>query len=217
MKAKEIVKKCLCLASFLPFYNRICLGRRGGNRLRLKDTRLVNCQIWCKGKDNEIVFDGGYMKNTKITVNGDHNKIYVGSGCTIIDGDFCIEDSGNIIRIGKGTSLCGKCHLACIEGTAITIGERCLLSSEIVFRTGDSHSIIDEYGQRTNYSKDIFIADHVWIGHRVLINKGSFVPENCVVGTGSIVTKKFDEVGCALAGNPAKIIKRKISWDDRRI
>lgn len=113
--------------------------------------------------------------------------------------------------------MCGKIHLACTEGRKISIGNDCLFSSEIVFRTGDSHSIVDMSGERINRAADITIGDHVWIGHRVLVNKGVVIPENTVVGTGAVVTKQFDEPNTILVGVPAKVSKQNINWLAERI
>lgn len=46
-----------------------------------------------------------------------------------------------------------------------------------------------------------------------IILKGSQISNNTVVGAGTIVTKKYEEPNCILAGNPAKIVKRNIDWD----
>lgn len=128
-----------------------------------------------------------------------------------------MENDLNQIIIGENTSLCGKIHLACTEGKKITIGNDCLFSSDIVFRTGDSHSLLNVDGQRINPSEDIKIGDHCWLGHRVLINKGVVISDNSTVGTGAVVTKKFDQGNCVIAGVPAKIVKQNTNWCSKRI
>lgn len=86
-----------------------------------------------------------------------------------------------------------------------------------MLRTGDSHSVLDLMGNRTNHAKDIVIGDHVWIGYRVCINKGVRIPSNCIVGTGAVVTKKFDTENVIIAGVPAIIIKQNVTWSSERI
>lgn len=128
-----------------------------------------------------------------------------------------IEDNNNEIIIGKNTSISGKTHLACIEGSKIIIGEDCMFSSDITFRTGDSHSIVDLNGNRINPSMDIIIGNHVWVGNRTIITKGSKVSDNSIIGTGSIVSKIFEEPNIIIAGVPAKKIKGEVSWLRERI
>ena len=159
---------------------------------------------------------GGVLKNCKLSISGDNNIIEIAENVHITDGDFCIEDSNNRIFIDEKSNLCGKIHLAATEETEIRIGKGCLFSSEIVFRTGDSHTILDMEGNRINYAKNIVIEDNVWIGHRVLINKGVILPKGTIVGTGAVVTKAFNEENTVLAGNPAKIIKKNVQWKHER-
>ena len=119
--------------------------------------------------------------------------------------------------MGSETSVSGKTHLACIEGKNIVIGDDCMFSSDIILRTGDSHSVVDLQNNRINPSKSIEIGNHVWIGNKVTVNKGVFVPNNSIIGTGAVVTKTFENGNIIIAGNPAKIIKSDINWDRRRM
>ena len=130
--------------------------------------------------------------------------------------DIWIGDGG-IVEVGHNTHFSGKTHIACIEGKKIHIGERCLFSDTITFRTGDSHSILDSDGRRINKAKDITIGDHVWIGQQVIVLKGSNVGSDSIVGTGSLLTGKKYDSNSIIAGVPAKIVKQHISWDPRTL
>lgn len=48
--------------------------------------------------------------------------------------DIWISDGG-IIEVGHNTHFSGKTHMVCIEGKKVHIGERCLFSDTITFRT----------------------------------------------------------------------------------
>ncbi|MEG2871366.1 MAG: hypothetical protein RR875_07440, partial [Clostridium sp.] len=157
------------------------------------------------------------LRNCLIYIVGNNNTIEIGENTHITNGELWIEDDNNKIIIGSNTSLCGKIHLACIEGCTIAIGDNCLFSSDIVFRTGDSHSILDLDGNRINPAQDIIIKNHVWIGNKVIVTKGASIAENSIVGTGAIVTKKFDETNVVITGVPAKITKENINWSVERI
>ena len=56
----------------------------------------------------------------------------------------------------------------------------------------------------------IIIGDNVWIGANVSILPSVELGNNCIVGAGSVVTKNFKEENLTIAGNPAKIIKRRV-------
>ena len=50
---------------------------------------------------------------------------------------------------------------------------------------------------------------HKLCGNKI-VGKGNKI---IVVGNGSIVTKVFKQEYTAIAGNPAKIVKREVTWD----
>lgn len=211
---KRWLFKCYKIVNALPFNNSV---RKGKTKIDNQGKILRKCKIRASGT-NVIVFrKGGVVRNTSIHIRGNNNVIEIGEKTSINYGDLYIEDDNNRIVIGDRTNLCGKIHLACTEGKEIRIGNDCLFSSEIVFRTGDSHSITDLNGKRLNFAENVVIGDHVWVGHRVLVNKGVVIPENTVVGTGAIVTKPFGESNTVIAGVPAKVVKRDVNWCADRI
>lgn len=83
--------------------------------------------------------------------------------------------------------------------------------------TTDSHSILDNDGKRINPSKSIQLNNHIWVGTRAIILKGVNLASNIIVGAGSIVNKSIEEEGVAVGGNPAKVVKRGINWNTKRI
>lgn len=101
---------------------------------------------------------------------------------------------------------------ALVAGNKVTIGSKVLLSSDITIIDSDFHQIYDSSGVHINASSPIEIGDHVWMGYRSMVLKGSKIPSGSVVGAGSIVTKKFDQENIILAGSPAMIKKENISW-----
>ena len=90
-------------------------------------------------------------------------------------------------------------------------------SSEIRISATDSHSIVDKNnGYRLNYSKDIVIGNHVWIGARSTILKGVTINEGAIIGASSLVTKNV-LANTIVGGVPAKLIKVGIEWKRERI
>lgn len=214
---KKLLKKILKNAFFTKLFNLLHIKYNGkkGNQVK------INSLIRCKGKfffseksENNDVFvnDDCTVKNLTLRVFGNHNVIIIEKGCYIEDLTVWIEDDNNTVIIGKNSKLCGNLKLSCMEGTKITIGEDCLFSSEIDVRTGDGHAMLDENGARINPSKDVKIDEHVWVGYRAMNLKGSHIHKNSVVGANSTVTGDAGESAVAVAGTPAKIIKRNINW-----
>ncbi|HEI3816188.1 TPA: acyltransferase, partial [Escherichia coli] len=64
-----------------------------------------------------------------------------------------------------------------------------------------------------NASKPIILGDHVWVGAKATFLKGTVIPNNSIIGTGSIVSKEFTEQFTAIAGIPAEVVKTGVNWD----
>ncbi len=210
------------ISFFLNVYNRLPFNNQ--RRIKGKNNRLdfsrsllkKNC-ITIRGMNNQIVLGSRCtLRRCSIYISGNHNTIRFGDKVAMISGEIHVEDNGNTVSIGSHSSFLGKTHLACIEGTKITIGERCLFSSDVALRTGDSHSILDQSGKRINPSEDITLADHVWVGNRAILTKGAHIANDSIVATGAILTSAIEESGVVIGGVPAKVIKQGINWDINR-
>lgn len=92
--------------------------------------------------------------------------------------------------------------------------KRLYVSYGINIWTGDGHPIYDlTTEERINEDQDVIIGNHVWMGRNVSVHKGGVIPDGCVIGANSFVTKKFYESNCMIAGTPARIIKKNIRWE----
>lgn len=204
------------LISYFPFVNSI---RMTGCKLYRNKAIIIGSAFNVKGEKNIIKFEGGNkLNNCHIFLRGTNNSIIIGSHTKLKDVELWIEDNNNKIIIGDDCSFMGRCHIACTEGTSIIIGNQCLLSSGITFRSGDSHSIIDiSSGIRLNPAKNIYVGDHVWIASNVTICKGVNILNDCVIGTGTVVTNDFFDHNSLIAGVPARVIRQNISWTGERI
>lgn len=202
------------LINYIPFNNM----RKGKIHIENDGAILLHCKIKSSGTNNRLILRrGGVYLNCEFVFFGYNNTIELGKGCVAKNASFYTEDNNNAIIIADNTHFSGKIHIAVTESTKCIIGNDCLFSSEIVIRTGDSHSILNEAGERINQAKDVIIGNHVWVGYRALITKGSRIPENCVVGTGAVVTKSIDKSGAVIAGVPVKIVKESINWCGERL
>ena len=209
------------IASFV--YNLIGLNKlkiRGENKFRYSGSFFKRCSILVRGKGNYInIGTRNAFKNGYIYICGNNNKITINKRNYFNNVTLWIEDDNNEIYIGEHNTIEGSAHIAVIEGTKVEIGNNCLFSTDVTFRTGDSHSIISvQSGKRINPSKSIKIGNHIWFGHKSTILKGVVILDNSIVATSAVVTKPFlDSGGIILGGNPAKIIKEDINWNRTRI
>lgn len=144
--------------------------------------------------------------------DGRNNNIEIHEKCYGNFYIFCHGD-GNSVKIGKGSSANSfTCYLI---KNSLEIGEDCLMSTDIRC-WGDGHSVLD-CGTKKLLNppppEPIKIGNHVWIGERVTLTKNAQIADNSIVGIASVVTKKFTESNVVIAGSPARIVKKGITWD----
>lgn len=176
------------------------------------------CIVKNNGENNKlIVSESSKISFCTFCFNGNGNTVFIEANVEVNGCVFLMDDDNNAIRIGKDTTFTGKTEIIANEGTEITIGTDCMFAYGIVLRSGDHHSILNEYGKRVNLARSIVIGNHVWIGQNAFIMKNVHISDGCVVGACSVVTKDIAEVNTIVAGNPAKKIKGNISWDRHRI
>ena len=56
-----------------------------------------------------------------------------------------------------------------------------------------------------NMKADVYIGDNCFLGNRVIVLPGVRIGNECVIGSGSIVTKNIPD-NCIAVGNPARVI-----------
>lgn len=218
---KAYVRRHETLMSFLSvIYNFIGLNRvkgRKGLGISCRGAFINKSKIINHGKNNKIIFNRGCrVYNSRIQFFGNNNSVIIDNDCVLKNVDVWI-DGGAVIEVGHNTHFTGAIHIACVEGKKVHIGSRCLFSDQITLRTGDSHSILDKDGHRTNHAGDIWIGDHVWVGQQVVILKGVEIEHDSVIGTRALVTVNKFKPNVLIVGMPAKVVKENIFWDHRLV
>ena len=117
------------------------------------------------------------------------------------------------VRIGDGVTTAARMVICASEGASVTIGEDCMIATDVQIRTDDAHPIFDvRSGQRVNTSKDVVIGKHVWLAYGARCLGGSHVGDGSVIGMGSIVTSTIPN-NCVAAGIPSRVIRRDAAWE----
>lgn len=214
--SKKIISKLPVSVTNLIFHNKIY--GRVGNVLQISGARMHRCEINFKQKSNRVVLgEGSILKNCRFLFFGSDNTVEIGKNCYLNGATFWVEDDGNVVVLHDKITVQDAVQFACMEGTKISVGEDCMFSSNITLRTGDSHSITDLNGNRTNPSGDITLGNHVWVGEGVVVLKNSLVSDNSIVGTRCVLTGRFELPNVCIAGIPAKVVKQNVNWDRKRI
>ncbi|WP_163272524.1 acyltransferase [Dysgonomonas sp. 511] len=152
------------------------------------------------------------IEQSSLSIFGDNSKIILGDNIVIRKGQFQVVGNNARIQISKETTIRECKIIAQEDSSSVYIGDDCMLSSNILIRTSDAHSVINEANKRINLPKNVIIGSHVWISQSVTILKGCTIGDNSIVGYGSICTKDIP-ANCIAVGNPAIIVKKNITWN----
>jgi acetyltransferase-like isoleucine patch superfamily enzyme len=174
-----------------------------------------SARIHIEGNDHILrIAENTVIRNMNILFSGAHNILEIGMGCNL-RGAIHMRQSESGLVIGAGTTFVGA-HLFAMEGKRIVIGEDCMFSSGIFVRTSDEHPIYDLHGgERLNGPQDVILGRHVWIGEGATLGKGANIPEGCVIGARSYVSKRLTRPHSIYAGAPARLMREGVVWDRR--
>lgn len=195
------------------------------NNIQIRKENYKNIYLNLAGKNNTVIIEeNSSSKNAHINIimYGDNNVIEIKKG-------FILANNLNM-EVGRNHFAYGKvenCHITIGENTSVEscditilnsnsyveIGKECMLANDINLYNTDSHPVLDiSTGKIINRVKGIKIGEHCWIGRNATILKNTQIANDCIVGWGAVVSGKFEEEHCAIAGNPAKIVKHGITW-----
>jgi acetyltransferase-like isoleucine patch superfamily enzyme len=174
---------------------RLRLGR--GARIRVaRGCRLLIGKSHVVGTPSSV--DIG--RNARLTVHG-RGRVSVGRGVRIFVGD------GAHLEIGHETSISYDTVVTCYRH--ISMGPYCTISWNVNILDGNAHELIVGGVPRPRY-KSVRIGTNVWIGTGVTILAAA-VGDDSVVGAGSVVVSDVPNQ-VVVAGNPARVIRKDISW-----
>jgi len=195
------------------------------NNIQIQEKNYKNFCVNMEGVNNTIILeDNSLNEKAKINIQlyGDNNNLIIKKGF-ILSNHLTFEIGRNLkgygkvqncrIEIGENTSI-ESCTMTILNSNSyIDIGRECMFANEINLYNTDSHPVLDFITKKIiNRVKGIKIGNHCWIGRSATILKNSIIPDDCIVGWGAVVSSKFDEQHCAIAGNPARIVKQNITW-----
>ena len=117
---------------------------------------------------------------------------------------------GNL-TLGADFNMTAESTIVCAH--QISFGKDCLLSWDILTMDTDEHPIYNQEGIRTNPDKPIIVGNHVWIGCKCMLLKGTEIPNNTVVAAGTLLTSAFSGKNQIVGGNPPAVLKSDVRWE----
>ncbi|MCI5123082.1 MAG: 4Fe-4S dicluster domain-containing protein [Candidatus Electrothrix sp. AR5] len=166
--------------------------KNGASLILNGQLKIGHKQITGSRKETRLLLES----SSTLEVKGNFT-MFADSFIRIIEGGELILNSG---FINEGTQI--------VCASKITLGDGCRIARDVVIRDYDGHTIDSpDY----KIAKPITIENHVWIGHRAMIQKGVTIGEGAIVAAGAVVTKDVPP-RAIVGGCPAKVIKTNVTW-----
>lgn len=165
--------------------------------------------VYTDARNNSIYFDNTIPDGVRITFRGSGNTMRFGRNLLVGNLNIVFGNNGSC-SIGDNTEVL-EAYFS-IAYADMSIGKDCLLATNVIIRTHDSHHIFDlDTHKRINVPKDVTIGDHVWVAKGVTLMPGASVGTGSVVAANTVTSSAFGE-HCIVAGIPGKVIREKICW-----
>lgn len=155
---------------------------------------------------------------------GDRDHNYDRRSSLFIQGKIVLKGTGahafgpgTSLRIGNNGTLYVGDNFTCSVNNRIycshniTIGDDNMWSFDNVIMDTDSHKIYTDEEVWANPNRQVKFGNHVWLGCRNLILKGTDIPDGCVVASGSKIMKAYNDVNSIITSD-GKVIKKNIKW-----
>ena len=139
-------------------------------------------------------------RNARLSIHG-RGRVSVSRGARIL-----ILDNAQL-EIGHETVIHYNATITCFKH--ISIDHHGAISWNTNIFDGNAHELIAG-GIRHPRTKAVIIGNYVWIGAGATI-MGASIKDGSVVGAGSVVVSDVPS-GVVVAGNPARVIKKDVSW-----
>ena len=117
-----------------------------------------------------------------------------------------VKDGARLTIKGGGGYASRGVQIECTD--SIAIGSGAAIGPDVIIRDSDGHPLTDPLHRR---SAPVVIGDRVWIGARAMILKGVTMGDGAIVAAGAVVTQDVP-VRCVVAGVPARVVRRDVSW-----
>ena len=154
-----------------------------------------------------------YNKPSMVNILG--KMVLKGRSHSFSPGAIIYVGKDAVLEIGESFTVSHDLKLYCRH--KITIGKDNMWSYYNVVMDNDGHHIYDADRNHINQNKEVVFGNHVWMGCRCLVLKGSRIPDGNVIATGSIVRKKIEGQNSIYGGVGPELLKEHINWDRKLV
>lgn len=176
-----------------------------GTRLRLERGARIQVPRGCRlliGKSHVAGAPASLdmRRNATLTVHG-QGRVSVSRGTRIL----VMNDAR--LEIGGETTIHYNSAVTCFSH--ISIAQSCAISWNVNILDGNMHELIVD-GVAQPRTRPVILGSYAWIGCGATI-LGATIGAGAVVGAGSVVVSDVPDKA-AVAGNPARVIRKDVTW-----
>lgn len=167
--------------------------RRLSGNLVLRGRVRFLVPLRCDGEGVVYVSD-----RTKL---GSPEAVRYGNGCVTLQA----RGRDSTIRIGEGCVFSNNVSIIAVE--SVEVGDGCLIGELVSILDSDFHTLAPTE-RRTSpaQTSPVRLENNVWLGSRVIVQKGVTIGENSVVAANAVVTTSLP-ANCIAGGVPARVIR----------
>ncbi|MBQ2654675.1 MAG: acetyltransferase [Methanobrevibacter sp.] len=173
--------------------------------------KLANSKINFVGRNNILVCDSNInFVNARLTFNGDNSLVYIRSD--VGDAFRLLIYNNSTLYIGKNNLFGAGVDINVNESQNVVIGDDGILSNQVKIFSSDYCAIYDTKNKsRKNFSKSIYIGDHVWLGRFSYISRGVKIGSGSIIGDSSFILPNLKISSNSLIyGNPARVVDKDV-------
>lgn len=162
------------------------------------------------GKDAQVILEDGHFVINDNKPSGSKAEAFLKlrENATLLIHHDVVLNYKATIEIHKGATIeIGSAYInsnaVILAAKRITMGEGILISREVFIYDADHHPIINASGEQLNLPRPVVIGNHVWIGLKCTLLRGSKIGDGAVIAANSLVGGKI-KAGTMASGNPAR-------------
>jgi maltose O-acetyltransferase len=132
---------------------------------------------------------------------GGRNSVRYGNGAILL------QARGPQSRIHIGKNCAFSNNVSIVSVASVEIGDDCLIGELVSIMDSDFHGIApDQRRSDSVKSAAVKLENNVWLGSRVIVQKGVTIGANSIVAPNAVVTSSIPPDSIA-GGVPAKVIR----------
>lgn len=174
--------------------------------------QLIDSEINFRGINNILYCDGDIkLVNSSLNFDGNNAIVYLSTTESEYNLDLYVYNS-SLIFIGKNNELDSNLSITVKEHQNLVIGSDCTFGRNVSIRTGDNYPIYNLVSKkRVNFSKSVFIGDHVALGDYSYISSGARIGSGAVIENKTFVPQNFIGISNSfIFGNPAQVMQQEV-------